>query len=97
MIKSTKTKDELFTEQLEKTLSMVRMTNDLMDPQEFHELWLRNADKIGLPKGLNIEDKEVWVCFYYHYICLELMESTVKEKLLKERPGPGRPNLRIVK
>lgn len=96
MIKSTKTKDELFTEQLYKTLSLVRMTNELMGPEDFHELWLKNADKIGLPDDLNIHDKEVWVCFYYHYLCLELMESTVKEKLNSERPK-GKPNLRIVR
>ena len=95
MIKSTKTKDELFTEQLHKTLSLVKMTNELMGPQEFHELWLRNAGKIGLSDDIDIEDKQVWVCFYYHYLCMELMENTIKEKL-KNTPK-GRPTLRIVK
>lgn len=95
MIKSTKTKDELFTEQLHKTFSLVKMTNELMDPVEFHALWLKNAHKIDLPESLDINEKEVWVCFYYHYLCMELMESTVKEKL-KNAPK-GRPTLRIVK
>jgi len=95
MIKSTKTKDEAFTEQLLKTFSLVRMTSELMPPDEFHELWKANAPKVGFPPSIESENKETWVCFYYHYLCLEMMENSIKADLKEKMPK--KPFLRIVK